>query len=102
MVVLHVKRSDKDSFLVETSVTESNDELIRRLASRCHIVLVFGLVFDSSNHNAKFECVYKNLCWDDRNIETFKILGLINGVLLNLSGAHLEYEITHHGTSGSD
>ncbi len=39
MVLLHVKRSDKDSFLVETSVTESNDDLIRRLVSR-HIILV--------------------------------------------------------------
>ncbi len=39
MVLLHVKRSDKDSFLVETSVTESNDDLIRRLVNR-HILLV--------------------------------------------------------------
>ncbi len=65
MVVLHVKRSDKDSFLVETSVTESNDELIRRLVSRHVIILVltgFGVwlvglvVFDASNHSC-CECV---------------------------------------------
>ncbi len=39
MVLLHVKRSDKDSFLVETSVTEPNDNLIKRLVSR-RIILV--------------------------------------------------------------
>ncbi len=27
---------------------------------------------------------------------------LIRRGVLGLSGAHLEYEITHHGTSGSD
>lgn len=33
MVVIQVKRSDQDIFLVESSVTESNDELTRRLVS---------------------------------------------------------------------
>ncbi len=33
MVVIHVKRTEADQFLVETTVTESNDALIRRLVS---------------------------------------------------------------------
>lgn len=34
MVVVQVKRSDTDVFLVESTVTESNDALVRRLVSR--------------------------------------------------------------------
>lgn len=33
MVVVQVKRSDTDVFLVESTVTESNDALVRRLVS---------------------------------------------------------------------
>lgn len=33
MVVIQVKRSDADVFLVESSVTETNDALVRRLVS---------------------------------------------------------------------
>jgi hypothetical protein len=31
MVVLNIKRSDTDSFLCETTIKESNDDLVRRL-----------------------------------------------------------------------
>jgi len=34
MVVVHVKRSEADQFLAETTVTESNDALIRRLVRK--------------------------------------------------------------------
>jgi hypothetical protein len=38
MVVLHIKRSDADSFLVETTISERNDDLIRRLvSSACYL-----------------------------------------------------------------
>lgn len=33
MVVIQVKRSDTDVFLVESTITESNDALVRRLVS---------------------------------------------------------------------
>ena len=33
MVVVQVKRSDTDVFLVESTITESNDALVRRLVS---------------------------------------------------------------------
>ena len=37
MVVIQVKRSDKDVFLVESTVQESNDVLIRRLVSGMNV-----------------------------------------------------------------
>lgn len=33
MVVIQVKRSETDVFVVESSVVESNDDLVRRLVS---------------------------------------------------------------------
>lgn len=41
MVVIQVKRSETDVFLVETSIVESNDALVRRLVSVIYFCLYY-------------------------------------------------------------
>ncbi|CAM9925944.1 unnamed protein product, partial [Discosporangium mesarthrocarpum] len=54
MVVVKIKRSDKDSFVVEASTAESNDTLVRRLVdiwnTRLRLMQLVGAVRELAKH----------------------------------------------------